>query len=164
MFFKFQIKIFKHLCYTEKIFNRGEKSCTLNIMSQYNAQCQEIKQALARENLDHSEIHTVVSSQGKNVISKGQHFLLFYYINNIKWYLYCIVVFDYSTFQINFMFPENANSINDKYWDLSNFCSFCMSLQNISCIDKQSLYDKSIKVYTLKNIINFTSIYQMFLS
>ncbi|XP_063405038.1 3'-5' exoribonuclease HELZ2-like [Mytilus trossulus] len=58
------IKIFKHLCYNEKIFNRGEKSCTLNIMSQYNAQCQEIKQALAREKLDHSEIHTVVSSQG----------------------------------------------------------------------------------------------------
>ncbi|CAC5394759.1 unnamed protein product [Mytilus coruscus] len=58
------IKIFKHLCYTEKIFNRGEKSSTLNIMSQYNAQCQEIKQALTRENIDHSDIHTVVSSQG----------------------------------------------------------------------------------------------------
>lgn len=138
MFFKFQIKIFKHLCYTEKIFNRGEKSCTLNIMSQYNAQCQEIKQALARENLDHSEIHTVVSSQGKNVISKGQHFLLFYYINNIKWYLYCIVIFDYSTFQINFMFPENANNIE-----------ICQTFAASVCRYKYFLYWQTMNLYMI---------------
>jgi hypothetical protein len=46
----------------EKIFSRGFRS--LNIMSQYNAQCSALKDALPKDKLQHTDIHTVISSQG----------------------------------------------------------------------------------------------------
>ncbi|VDH97755.1 Hypothetical predicted protein [Mytilus galloprovincialis] len=65
------MKIFTHLVKKEKIFgdHKKKKVCTVNIMSQYNAQCSAIREALGAlilrdVDLTNTSVNTVVGSQG----------------------------------------------------------------------------------------------------
>ena len=58
-FFYFKVQIFKHLVDEELI-----DTDHINIMSQYNAQCTNIRKALNKEKIIQFNVNTVVASQG----------------------------------------------------------------------------------------------------
>lgn len=65
MFFLIQVKIVQHLHNEDKIFANENSKPTVNVMSQYNAQCNAVTAALKKEKLEkYVDVHTVVSSQG----------------------------------------------------------------------------------------------------
>lgn len=60
------LKIYRHLHKKEEVFTtKGKKNAiTINIMSQYNAQCGAIRSALEKAKFEDVNVNTVVSSQG----------------------------------------------------------------------------------------------------
>lgn len=62
------MKIFKHLYEKENILgdkqNISKPKCTINIMSQYKAQCNTITQALEKDGYHGINVNTVNGSQG----------------------------------------------------------------------------------------------------
>jgi hypothetical protein len=68
MLSQFQIKIFKYLVVKEKILgdkkDKKKKVYSINIISQYNAQCSAIRDAFREIGYININVNTVVASQG----------------------------------------------------------------------------------------------------
>lgn len=62
-----QVTIYRYLTTIE-----GVKPCNINVISQYNAQCNKLRKAFAEKELERVIVNTVSSSQGKVLLLKEE--------------------------------------------------------------------------------------------